>query len=159
MTQAIVKLADQSDNGGVVTEKTGDPSANGACAIIFRIVIDYQKSFGGHFDSLPFMTSGGNFIQGASLRSAKSGCEIWSRLEWDICRCQRRPQDRYDEQVRVVAARGSLAGYPYYIETESGDAYSGRVDSHGLLPRIATDVAQRYTVYWGDEALAHEEQQ
>ncbi|MCP3706785.1 hypothetical protein M3I54_07260 [Paraburkholderia sp. CNPSo 3274] len=59
-----------------------------------------------------------------------------------------------DEQVRAVMARASLAGYPYYIETDSGGAYSGRVDSSGLLPRIATREAERYTVYWGDEALA-----
>ncbi|MFT0172783.1 hypothetical protein ACLKMY_27900 [Paraburkholderia mimosarum] len=60
----------------------------------------------------------------------------------------------YDEQVCVVVARASVAGYPYYIETDSGDAYSGRVESSGLLPRIATSEAERYTVYWGDEALA-----
>ncbi|MCP3714584.1 MULTISPECIES: hypothetical protein [unclassified Paraburkholderia] len=60
----------------------------------------------------------------------------------------------YDEQVRGVMARASLSGYPYYIETDSGGVYSGRVDSSGLLPRIATREAERYTVYWGDEALA-----
>jgi hypothetical protein len=60
----------------------------------------------------------------------------------------------YDEQVRAVWARASLEGYPYYIETASGDVYSGRIDSRGLLPRIATDGEDQYTVYWGDEALA-----
>ncbi|WP_233872434.1 PAAR domain-containing protein [Paraburkholderia adhaesiva] len=60
----------------------------------------------------------------------------------------------YDEQVRAVATRASLEGYPYYIETASGDVYSGRVDSRGLLPRITTDGEDQYTVYWGDEALA-----
>lgn len=62
----------------------------------------------------------------------------------------------YDEQVRPVAACASLSGYPYYIETTSGDGYRGRVDSLGLLPRIATDGADQYTIYWGDEALARE---
>lgn len=62
----------------------------------------------------------------------------------------------YDEQVRAISAHASLAGYPYYIETESSDASGGRVDSSGLLPRIATSEAERYTVYWGDEALSHE---
>lgn len=59
----------------------------------------------------------------------------------------------YDEQVRAIAARASLEGYPYYIETASGNVYSGRVDSRGLLPRISTDGENQYTVYWGDEAL------
>jgi hypothetical protein len=35
----------------------------------------------------------------------------------------------YDEQVRVVADRVSIAGYPYSIETASGDVYCGRVES------------------------------
>jgi hypothetical protein len=63
----------------------------------------------------------------------------------------------YDEQVRVVADRVSIAGYPYYIETASGDVYCGRVESDGLLPRIAADEAEPYTIYWGDEALLHED--
>uniref|UniRef100_A0A1I9YVB5 Uncharacterized protein n=1 Tax=Paraburkholderia sprentiae WSM5005 TaxID=754502 RepID=A0A1I9YVB5_9BURK len=63
----------------------------------------------------------------------------------------------FDEQVRAVAARASLAGYPYYIETESGDVYSGRIDSHGFLPRITTDGAEHYVIYWGDEALARKD--
>lgn len=62
----------------------------------------------------------------------------------------------YAEQVRPVAARASLSGYPYYIETTLGDVYSGRIDSFGLLPRIPTDGADQYTVYWGDEALARQ---
>jgi uncharacterized Zn-binding protein involved in type VI secretion len=63
----------------------------------------------------------------------------------------------YDEQVHAVATCVSIAGYPYCIETTSGEVYSGRVDSGGLLPRIATDQVNSYAVYWGDEALAHKE--
>jgi hypothetical protein len=65
----------------------------------------------------------------------------------------------YDEQVQPNAVGTSLYGYPYYIETTAGNVYSGRIDSRGLLPRILTDGADQYTVYWGDEALAHKDWQ
>lgn len=55
------------------------------------------------------------------------------------------------------AACVSLSGYPYYIETTSGDVYSGRIDSLGMFPRIPTDGSDQYTVYWGDEALAKQQ--
>lgn len=64
---------------------------------------------------------------------------------------------RYDEQLHAVTTLVSIAGYPYYIEATSGEVYSGRVDASGLLPRITTDQVGSYTVYWGDEALAHED--
>lgn len=60
----------------------------------------------------------------------------------------------FDEQIHAVSGGVSLEGYPYYIETPSGKTYSGRLGAEGLLPRIATDEVECYTVYWGDEALA-----
>ena len=64
----------------------------------------------------------------------------------------------YDEQVRALCKNfTTLDGYPYLIETRPGKVYSGRVGAGGHLPRIATDVSDRYTVYWGDEAMAHED--
>ncbi|MGF6568594.1 hypothetical protein ABH945_000670 [Paraburkholderia sp. GAS333] len=65
----------------------------------------------------------------------------------------------YDEQVRAVAARASLAGYPYLIEKADGQTVCGRIESSGRLPRIYTDTAATYTIHWGDEALALEEWQ
>jgi hypothetical protein len=62
-----------------------------------------------------------------------------------------------DEQVRAVAVRASLAGYPFCIETADGRIESGRLDSSGLLPRIFTDDADAYVIHWGDEAMALEE--
>jgi len=61
----------------------------------------------------------------------------------------------YDEQIRATG-KGTTVGYPYFIETADGRTQSGRLDSSALLPRITTDAADKYTVYWGDEALAHE---
>lgn len=60
----------------------------------------------------------------------------------------------YDEQVRATAPGAAHAGYPYLIETADGLRLPGRVDSSGFLPRISTDDADEYTIYWGDEALA-----
>ncbi|CAM2164114.1 hypothetical protein PSAC2689_120125 [Paraburkholderia sacchari] len=59
----------------------------------------------------------------------------------------------YDEQIRLVGNSSALVGYPYYIETESGETHSGNIDSGGLLPRVFTDGESSYWVYWGDEAL------
>ena len=60
----------------------------------------------------------------------------------------------YDEQVRAAGDQSALVGYPFFIETSAGAVHSGRVDARGLLPRVFTDDAASYTVYWGDEALA-----
>ncbi|WP_205985347.1 hypothetical protein [Paraburkholderia sp. Ac-20340] len=61
-----------------------------------------------------------------------------------------------DEQVRITSTLPAPIGYPYCIETSSGALHSGRVDLHGLLPRVFTDNAETYTVHWGEEALDHE---
>ena len=63
----------------------------------------------------------------------------------------------FDEQVRSVTGGWVLNGYPYFIETEDGRTFSGRTDSDGRLPRIATDASDQYTVYWGDGALAKQQ--
>ena len=53
--------------------------------------------------------------------------------------------------------------YPYWLfflrrqkrsVSNATNAFPGRADAHGLLPRIDTDGEDEYTVYWGDEALA-----
>ncbi|PQV54463.1 PAAR domain-containing protein [Paraburkholderia sp. BL21I4N1] len=62
----------------------------------------------------------------------------------------------YDEQVRC-AGRGATNGYPYFIETEDGRTFSGRLENGVRLPRIQTDVTSDYSVLWGDEALARHE--
>lgn len=62
----------------------------------------------------------------------------------------------FDEQVRSVTAGAVLNGYPYFIETEDGRILSGRIDSDGRLPRIITNASGRYSVHWGDDALARQ---
>ncbi|WP_143808851.1 hypothetical protein [Paraburkholderia susongensis] len=150
MKRAILKPDDASGNDGVVTEgidhsaAEGDPFANGACTVIFRIVADYRESFGDHFDSLPFLTSGGYFVEGASLRSAKSGCEIWSRLQWDICRCRHRRQDWCDEQFVLTGNDGRpMSGVHYRVRVGSNVVASGVTDSSGRTVRITTGESLR----------------
>ncbi|SDQ21738.1 Zn-binding Pro-Ala-Ala-Arg (PAAR) domain-containing protein, incolved in TypeVI secretion [Paraburkholderia fungorum] len=64
---------------------------------------------------------------------------------------------RYDEQVcPAIQGEGALNGYPYFIETTDGRMFLGRIEGSGPLPRIETDIADTYTVYWGDEALARQ---
>lgn len=62
----------------------------------------------------------------------------------------------YDERVQAVG-RGAFDGYPYLIETTDGRIVFGRLASDGQLPRVHTDTADEYSVYWGDEALARQE--
>jgi hypothetical protein len=60
---------------------------------------------------------------------------------------------KFDE--RVEATIDGPAGYPYYVETEDGRVFQGRLCATGKLPRIHTgDRPNDYTVYWGDEAIA-----
>jgi hypothetical protein len=60
----------------------------------------------------------------------------------------------FDEQVRASASSTSLQDYPFLIERADGETLFGRVDATGCLPRVTTDGADDYAVYWGDEALA-----
>jgi uncharacterized Zn-binding protein involved in type VI secretion len=62
------------------------------------------------------------------------------------------PRETHDERPRLVAS--SIDGIPYFIETADGRIFSGRTGADGLLPRVATQEAAEYVVYWGDEALA-----
>ena len=47
--------------------------------------------------------------------------------------------------------------YPYLIEMNNGRTFAGRINSHGQLPRICTETADSYTIYWGEDALAHKD--
>jgi hypothetical protein len=62
----------------------------------------------------------------------------------------------YDEQVTASARGVSLRGYPFLIETSDGRTMCARAGANGRLPRIYTDNADTYTIYWGDDALSHE---
>ncbi len=61
---------------------------------------------------------------------------------------------RYDEQIRARSGAALVAGYPYFVEISDGRTFAGRLDESGKLPRVYTENADEYSVYWGDEALA-----
>jgi uncharacterized Zn-binding protein involved in type VI secretion len=63
----------------------------------------------------------------------------------------------FDERVRSLTAGAVLNGYPYFIKTADGRTSYGRTDAGGNLPRIETQDAKDYTVYWGDDALAKQQ--
>jgi len=64
---------------------------------------------------------------------------------------------QYDEKIVVTGLADMTKSYPYFIETSDGRTFQGRLDSSGHLPRIYTDTASEYVVYWGDEALAKQD--
>ncbi|WP_039015354.1 PAAR domain-containing protein [Cupriavidus sp. IDO] len=64
----------------------------------------------------------------------------------------------YDEQVRVRTGDVLIEGYPYFIETSDGRTFSGHLDESGRLPRVSTESSDNYVVYWGDEALAKQDE-
>ncbi|WP_226094040.1 MULTISPECIES: hypothetical protein [Burkholderia] len=63
----------------------------------------------------------------------------------------------YDEQVRACIGTTLSQNYPYLIEMADGRTIAGRVDTNGRLPRIHTEISGSYQVYWGEDALAHED--
>lgn len=73
--------------------------------------------------------------------------------------CSAENIEQHDEQVRAVDHSGQpLAGVPYFVEVEDGRTYAGTTGADGKLPRIRTETAGNYVVYWYDEALAKMQQ-
>ncbi|CAB3763157.1 MULTISPECIES: hypothetical protein [Burkholderia] len=63
----------------------------------------------------------------------------------------------HDEQVRAVIGTTLPQNYPYLIETSNGRSFAGHVNGEGLLPRIYSETADSYTIYWGEDALVHKD--
>lgn len=65
-------------------------------------------------------------------------------------------QQQYDEQVQVMDdANNPIADLLYYVELDGKFVQSGRTDAEGLTERLeSAPVRQKYTYYWGEEALA-----
>ncbi|WP_232441106.1 hypothetical protein [Burkholderia ubonensis] len=62
----------------------------------------------------------------------------------------------YDEQVHAGIRTTLPQNYPYLIELSDGRTFAGHVNSNGQLPRIRSEIADSYTIYWGEDALVHE---
>ncbi|KVS37748.1 hypothetical protein WK43_07270 [Burkholderia ubonensis] len=63
----------------------------------------------------------------------------------------------YDEQVRAGIRTTLPQNYPYLIEMSDGRTFAGHVNSNGRLPRIHSEIADSYTIYWGEDALVHKD--
>jgi len=65
----------------------------------------------------------------------------------------------FDEQTKLVVDgdTATLVGVPWFIRTQDGRTFSGRLDEQGQLPRVITDSEQQYEAYWGDAAIVEME--
>ncbi|MTV39333.1 PAAR domain-containing protein [Duganella radicis] len=62
--------------------------------------------------------------------------------------------DNYDEQVRVVDQDGQpIAGMPYHITDETGNAYKGVTDRDGCCERVYTESVQSLKILTGVLAM------
>lgn len=79
-------------------------------------------------------------------KSAESG-----QLSGEL-KCENEARTQFDEQSHLMG--NSVEGVPYFIETKDGRTFTGQAPHDGMLPRVETDEAVEYSVYWADEALA-----
>jgi len=65
----------------------------------------------------------------------------------------------FDEQTKLVVDgdTATLVGVPWFIRTQDGRTFSGRLDEQGQLPRVITDSEQQYEAFWGDAAIVEME--
>jgi type VI secretion system secreted protein VgrG len=65
------------------------------------------------------------------------------------------PEGHYDEQVVAVSriTNKPIVNYPYFIQTESGQTYSGRTDEAGCTQRIVTPQEEKFEIFWGEDAI------
>lgn len=174
MRLALVRHGDPTTTGGFVIAVTstmhdegkkialfGDEATCGNCKGAFKIVGTGEGvSEGGrvaviHGDRVLCPCGKNRVIAGGD-----AGCYMTptrgggSEVENGVAATSQPGEQVYDEQVRAVVPGASLEGYPYVIEADDGQVFSGRVDSRGWLPRVVTEGTGDYTVHWGDEALA-----
>ncbi|HWT38763.1 MAG TPA: PAAR domain-containing protein [Paraburkholderia sp.] len=180
MRKALVRNGDPTTTGGVVFAFTsnrsdgakpialhGEEATCGICKGMFKIfgtcVTATYRGRASVFDGdLVLCPCGQNRVKAGSdascfAESTDSPASGGGALSVDSDAFDSRTGGVYDEQLRVTGvADAQLEGYPFLIETQDGAAIAGRVDAARLLPRISTNGPANFTVYWGDEALAHD---
>ncbi|MCO8649045.1 hypothetical protein KGP93_37950, partial [Burkholderia multivorans] len=64
---------------------------------------------------------------------------------------------RFYRHFFLAFAWHNVAPWPsvYASHTKVRIGSGGRVNSNGLLPRIHSERADTYTIYWGEDALLH----
>ena len=113
------------------------------CDVFFKLVTHYRDSLGAHFDSMVVTYSdGGKPVLGATLRDAKSGCEMHRRAgQAGECWCC-----GYDEQLEFVSQTGvPLAHADYRISVSNGETWTGTTDARGRTERITSKQEEKIT--------------
>ncbi|WP_308924286.1 hypothetical protein [Janthinobacterium sp. J1-1] len=106
------------------------------CDVFHALVTHYRNSLGARFDSMVVTYSdGGKPVLGATLRDAKSGCEMHRRAgQAGECWCC-----GYDEQLEFVSQTGvPLAHADYRISVSNGETCTGTTDAKGRTERITS---------------------
>jgi uncharacterized Zn-binding protein involved in type VI secretion len=186
MSRPFIVIGDQTDHGGVVVGAAGTTDTHGKR--IARVGDQVTCPKKGHgttvivtgdatmiIDGQPAARHGDKCACGATLiasqfvsttcdgggpdagaKQAASASHLATAAE-----PLREVRFQYDEQTKLVVSgdTATLIGLPWFIKTEDGKTYSGRLDESGQLPRISTQVEGRYETFWGDEALEHIEAQ
>lgn len=113
------------------------------CNHEYEQVKKLKEAFGDRFDDLNFMNyETGDFMKGAALRDAQTGCEIqelrgWHKSGFNLdpsfrCGCK-----QFDEQLCFVSEEGQLlSNTDYRITLADGRAVSGTTDNDGNTKRI-----------------------
>lgn len=111
------------------------------CDIFYALVTHCRDSLGAHFDNMVITFSdGGKPVLGATLRDAKSGCEMHRRAgQADECWCC-----GFDEQLEFVSQNGvPLAHADYRLSVSNGETWTGTTDGKGRTGRIDSKQAER----------------
>lgn len=121
--------------------KTGH---TGHCDVLFKIVQGYKTQFGGHFDTLPFLTPHGDVVSGAELRVHRDGCGLWEAMQWDfVCQCTHDFDEMFvlrDEAGEPVARRH------YRIKDDEGNVYTSVTNERGETQRVVTRTRRNLTL-------------
>jgi len=106
------------------------------CDVFFKMVTQYQAKMGTRFDSM-VITYDANCepVYGATLRDAKSGCEMHRRAgQEEECWCC-----GFDEQLQFISRKGApLAHADYRLTLASGETWTGTTDALGHTSRITS---------------------
>ena len=111
------------------------------CDVFYALVTHYRDSLGARFDSMVVTYSdGGKPVLGATLRDARSGCEMHRRAgQAGECWCC-----GFDEQLEFVSQNNvPLAHAAYRLSVSNGETWTGTTDGKGRTGRIASKQAER----------------
>lgn len=157
--KAIVCMGDTTSHGGLVMEGFSDHLINGKQAAGFGHIVNCPQCKG----NFPIIEGIETFItQNAkvALDGMQTACgAILIASQHSVLVGAPANTENYDEQAQAIdqSTGQPIANYPFYIETSDGRTFSGYTYQDGRLPRVYTNGADEYTIYWGGEALAKQD--